>query len=172
MVIKLSCSRRLHWDAADTRRQIVKQLINDKDDGRNLADFMTPDRSPLTDTFGRQHNYLRISLTERCNLRCQYCMPEEGIQLTNKDRLLTTPEIIRLTELFARNGVDKIRLTGGEPLVRKDVVDVVAKIKSIPGIETVAMTTNAITLSRNLPKVKWKLIYYSLIKNFVLQYIF
>src|SRR5205809_4397366 len=69
----------------------------------------------LTDTFNRQHDYLRISITERCNLRCLYCMPEEGISLSPPAHLLTTPEIIYLSALFVSQGVTKIRLTGGEP---------------------------------------------------------
>jgi uncharacterized radical SAM superfamily Fe-S cluster-containing enzyme len=79
----------------------------------------------LGDNFGRHHDYLRISLTERCNLRCQYCMPEEGVELSPEEDMLTTDEILRLTRLFVAAGVTKIRLTGGEPTVRKDVVELV-----------------------------------------------
>ena len=78
----------------------------------------------------RFHNYLRISVTERCNLRCQYCMPEEGVPLTPKTNLLTTEEILKLARVFASHGVDKIRLTGGEPLVRKDIVHLVKHLKA------------------------------------------
>jgi cyclic pyranopterin phosphate synthase len=108
----------------------------------------------LTDTFGRQHNYLRISLTERCNLRCQYCMPKEGVKLTPQSEVLTSDEIVRLAALFAKEGVDKIRLTGGEPTIRNDIVDLISRLKGISGIETVAMTTNGITLGRQLPALK------------------
>ncbi|EMP24506.1 Molybdenum cofactor biosynthesis protein 1, partial [Chelonia mydas] len=90
-----------------------------------LTEHAAPFSAFLTDRFGRQHNYLRISLTEKCNLRCQYCMPEEGVQLTPKSELLTTQEIITIARLFVKEGVDKIRLTGGEPLIRPDVVDIV-----------------------------------------------
>jgi len=79
----------------------------------------------LKDTFHRQHTYLRISLTERCNLRCQYCMPEEGVRLSPEGNLLKTNEIIELAGLFVSQGVNKIRLTGGEPTVRKDLLSVV-----------------------------------------------
>jgi molybdenum cofactor biosynthesis enzyme MoaA len=79
------------------------------------------------DTFNRHHNYLRISLTERCNLRCTYCMPEEGVQLTPKQKLLTADEILRLARLFVDQGVTKIRLTGGEPTLRKDLLEIVRK---------------------------------------------
>ena len=72
-------------------------------------------------SFGRHHNYLRISLTERCNLRCLYCMPEDGINLTESTQLLSTEEVVRVARLFVAAGVDKIRLTGGEPTVRRDL---------------------------------------------------
>ncbi|KAF6364895.1 molybdenum cofactor synthesis 1 [Rhinolophus ferrumequinum] len=90
-----------------------------------LREHPVPFSAFLTDSFGRQHSYLRISLTEKCNLRCQYCMPEEGVPLTPKVDLLTTEEILMLARLFVKEGVDKIRLTGGEPLIRPDVVDIV-----------------------------------------------
>ncbi|XP_012970539.1 molybdenum cofactor biosynthesis protein 1 isoform X4 [Mesocricetus auratus] len=88
----------------------------------------------LTDSFGRQHSYLRISLTEKCNLRCRYCMPEEGVSLTPKADLLTAEEILTLARLFVKEGVDKIRLTGGEPLIRPDVVDIVGFHKVMEGV--------------------------------------
>ncbi|KAJ2613666.1 hypothetical protein EV177_002438 [Coemansia sp. RSA 1804] len=110
----------------------------------------------LTDLFGRFHNYLRISITERCNLRCQYCMPEEGIDLTPNERLLTTPEIIRVARIFVSQGVDKIRLTGGEPTVRKDIVDLVKGLDELRplGLRKIAMTTNGIALRRKLPLLR------------------
>ncbi|XP_053399447.1 molybdenum cofactor biosynthesis protein 1-like [Mercenaria mercenaria] len=110
----------------------------------------------LTDTFGRHHTYLRISLSERCNLRCQYCMPEEGVDLTPKERLLSTAEILRLSEMFVREGITKIRLTGGEPLVRKDLVHIIEGMNELRplGLQTIAMTTNGVTLARKLPLLK------------------
>eukprot|EP00918_Siedleckia_nematoides_P035931 GHVU01078124.1.p1 GENE.GHVU01078124.1~~GHVU01078124.1.p1 ORF type:complete len:405 (+),score=46.03 GHVU01078124.1:25-1239(+) len=110
----------------------------------------------LTDTFGRNHNYLRISLTERCNLRCQYCMPEGGVQLSAKDQLLTTEEIIKLGRIFVEEGVTKIRLTGGEPLVRKDLIDIIAELNKLKsnGLESISMTTNGVTLARKLPSLQ------------------
>ncbi|TRY76237.1 hypothetical protein TCAL_09593 [Tigriopus californicus] len=104
----------------------------------------------LTDTLNRHHSYLRISLTERCNLRCQYCMPEEGVQLTPQNRLLSSAEIVTLAGIFAEEGVSKIRLTGGEPLVRSDLADIIRSLKAVPGVKTVGITTNALTLSRKL----------------------
>lgn len=105
---------------------------------------------PLTDPFGRQHSYLRISLAERCNLRCQYCMPENGVPLQPQSHLLSNDEVVRLASWFVENGVDKIRLTGGEPLLRKNLVDLVGNLNEL-GLEQIGMTTNGVTLSRNLP---------------------
>ncbi|XP_073194674.1 molybdenum cofactor biosynthesis protein 1 isoform X6 [Lepidochelys kempii] len=119
-----------------------------------LTEHAAPFSAFLTDRFGRQHNYLRISLTEKCNLRCQYCMPEEGVQLTPKSELLTTQEIITIARLFVKEGVDKIRLTGGEPLIRPDVVDIVAQLYKLEGLQTIAVTTNGINLARLLPRLK------------------
>ncbi|KAI0166681.1 molybdenum cofactor biosynthesis prote [Xylariaceae sp. FL1272] len=106
----------------------------------------------LTDTFHRQHDYLRISLTERCNLRCVYCMPEEGVPLSPPKELLTTPEIIMLSSLFVSQGVTKIRLTGGEPTVRRDILPLMRQIGALRtyGLRELCLTTNGLTLSRKL----------------------
>jgi len=111
-----------------------------------------PFSSFLTDTFSRQHTYLRISVTERCNLRCLYCMPEEGVALSPPDHLLTTPEIVYLSSLFVSQGVNKIRLTGGEPTVRKDIVDLMKQIGQLrsQGLKELCITTNGISLHRKL----------------------
>lgn len=98
----------------------------------------------LTDKFGRVHDYLRISVTDRCNLRCVYCMPEEGMQFEPEERLLTFEEIAAVVKVLAAYGVRKLRLTGGEPLVRKNLEQLVAKLAAIPGIEDIALTTNGI----------------------------
>lgn len=102
--------------------------------------------SILTDTFGRKHTYLRISLTERCNLRCTYCMPSEGISLSPKSHIMTYEEIYTIAKEFVANGVTKIRLTGGEPLVRKDAALIMEKLSSLP-IE-LAITTNGVIVDR------------------------
>lgn len=109
---------------------------------------------PLVDSFGRTHTYLRLSLTERCNLRCQYCMPAEGVPLKPRDEILSYEEILRLSELFVSLGVDKIRLTGGEPLVRKDVVPFVARLGGVKGLRSLAMTTNGLLLSTRLQALR------------------
>ncbi|KAL4909922.1 hypothetical protein BDW74DRAFT_144024 [Aspergillus multicolor] len=106
----------------------------------------------LTDTFNRQHDYLRISVTERCNLRCLYCMPEEGVPLSPPAHLLTSPEIVYLSSLFVSQGVTKIRLTGGEPTVRKDIVPLMQSIGELrrDGLRELCLTTNGISLHRKL----------------------
>ena len=96
----------------------------------------------LQDDFGRFHNYLRISITEHCNLRCTYCMPEEGIALTPKAHLMTADEILTIAQTFVDLGVSKIRLTGGEPLVRKDANDIILRLGKL-GVN-LTLTTNGI----------------------------
>ncbi|KAL2435148.1 Molybdenum cofactor biosynthesis protein 1 [Exophiala dermatitidis] len=127
-----------------TERSRLEKL-RDETDPRPFSSF-------LTDNYSRQHNYLRISVTERCNLRCLYCMPEEGVQLSPTARLLTTPEIVYLAELFVNQGVNKIRLTGGEPTVRKDIVDLMHQIGHLRnnGLKELCITTNGISLHRKL----------------------
>lgn len=115
---------------------------------------INPVSDMLIDSFGRMHTYLRISLTERCNLRCHYCMPAEGVELTPNPQLLTKSEIVRLASLFVRSGVDKIRLTGGEPTVRKDIDDICYELSNLKGLRTLAITTNGITLAKKLPKLR------------------
>jgi len=100
----------------------------------------------LFDNFGRSHTYLRISITERCNLRCRYCMPPEGIELKVRNEILTFDEIERLANIFVKLGVRKIRVTGGEPLVRRDVEHLCERLAKIPMLETLAMSTNGILL--------------------------
>ena len=102
----------------------------------------------LTDRFGRPITYLRISVTDRCNLRCVYCLPETEVQWQPRENQLTAEEIARITEEAAQGGVKRIRLTGGEPLVRPDIVDIVRRLSSIPGIEEVSLTTNAMLLEK------------------------
>jgi cyclic pyranopterin phosphate synthase len=102
--------------------------------------------SRLIDTFGRVHNNLRISVTDRCNLRCTYCMPEE-VQFLNKSELLTFEEITRFVTIAADLGVDKIRLTGGEPLLRRDISTLARMLVAVPGIRDIGLTTNGILLA-------------------------
>lgn len=109
---------------------------------------------PLVDVFGRVHRDLRISLTDRCSLRCTYCMPEQGNEWLARNSILTTDEIERVARIAAADGISTFRLTGGEPLLRRDIVDVVARlarIESPEGPVAIAMTTNGIRLPELLP---------------------
>lgn len=107
---------------------------------------MTPARPQLIDAFGRVHNNLRISVTDRCNIRCVYCMPEQ-VQFMPRSKLLTYEEIARFVRVAASLGVNKLRLTGGEPLVRKDLDELIHKLVEIEGIVDVGLTTNGILLA-------------------------
>ncbi|MEM8534149.1 MAG: GTP 3',8-cyclase MoaA [Chloroflexota bacterium] len=104
--------------------------------------------APAHDAFGRRIDYLRISLTDRCNMRCVYCMPAVGMQFTPRPELLTTDELLIVVRAAAAAGFRKIRLTGGEPMLRPDLLDIMQAIKSTPGIEHIAMTTNALRLKK------------------------
>ncbi len=100
----------------------------------------------LKDRYQRTINYLRISVTDRCNLRCQYCMPEEGIPLIDHEDILRYEEILRLVRVYAQEGINKVRITGGEPLVRKGIVNFITELSAIPGIRDLSMTTNGVLL--------------------------
>src|ERR671936_1603426 len=100
----------------------------------------------LTDTFGRVHNNLRLSVTDRCNLRCTYCMPEEVV-FRDRSELLTFEEITHFVRAAAPLGVDKVRLTGGEPLVRKDLHKLVRMLAAVPGVHDIGLTTNGVLLA-------------------------
>lgn len=104
----------------------------------------------MIDKYGRNIDYLRISLTDRCNLRCIYCMPEEGVKSLSHAEILTYDEILRICRCGAELGIRKIKLTGGEPLVRKGCASLAGQIKAIPGIEKVTLTTNGILLEEQL----------------------
>ncbi|KXJ94236.1 molybdenum cofactor biosynthesis protein 1 B [Microdochium bolleyi] len=125
-------------DTPASRRERLREA-------RPFSDF-------LTDNFNRQHDYLRISLTERCNLRCVYCMPEEGVPLSPPRELLTTPEIVMLSSVFVSQGVNKIRLTGGEPTIRPDILPLMRQLGDLRprGLRELCLTTNGIALHRKL----------------------
>lgn len=101
----------------------------------------------MIDCIGRKINYLRISVTDRCNLRCDYCMPEEGIKMVDHSRILTFSQIADFTKAAVSMGIDKVRLTGGEPLVRRGITQLVSEIAKIDGITDLSMTTNGVLLS-------------------------
>ena len=107
-----------------------------------------PTLAPVTDAFGRRIEYLRISLTDRGNLRCVYCMPEEGVPYEDPAHVLTFDEIERVVRALAAHGLRKVRLTGGEPLVRRDVPALAARLAAVPGVREVTLTTNGILLPK------------------------
>ena len=100
----------------------------------------------MIDKLNRKIEYMRISVTDRCNLRCVYCMPEEGIENISHEEILSYDEIIRICKCIAKLGIKKIKITGGEPLVRKDIIDLIKEIKGINGIDEVTITTNGVLL--------------------------
>ena len=108
---------------------------------------------PIKDQHGRTFNYLRIALNEQCNLRCMYCMPEEGIDFRSEDKLLSNQEILRLIELTAQMGVSKIRFTGGEPLLRKDLSELIQFANNYKHIDSVHLTTNGLLLEKRIDEL-------------------
>jgi len=108
----------------------------------------------MLDKFGRKINYLRLSVTDRCNLRCKYCMPEEGVELLSHNDILSFDEIIEIVRYAASKGIDKLRITGGEPLVRRGIIDLISQLSVIEGIKDLAMTTNGILLPKYAKDLK------------------
>ena len=102
----------------------------------------------MTDSLGRDITYLRISLTDKCNLRCRYCMPEEGVCKRSHDEMMTEDEVVTAVEVAASLGIRKIRLTGGEPLVKRNIVSICRRVAAVEGIEEVCLTTNGLLLPR------------------------
>jgi len=152
---------RYHIKAAEVQQEsiyndpipTIPSPIDRKRTARNTAiQSAKPFSAFLTDTFNRQHDYLRISITERCNLRCQYCMPEEGVSLSPAKHILTPQEIIYLSSLFVSQGVTKIRLTGGEPTIHPQILSILREIGFLRrhGLRELALTTNGLTLVRKL----------------------
>ena len=108
----------------------------------------------LIDAFGRRLTYLRVSVTDRCNLRCEYCLPEDEELPRGGRDFLSAAEIERMVGAFVRLGIRRVRLTGGEPLVRKDILEIARRIKALPGVENLALSTNATELERLAPALK------------------
>ena len=109
---------------------------------------------PLFDNHGRSINYLRLAVTDRCNLRCFYCMPAEGISYVPKMELLTYEEMERLVRILAEMGISKVRITGGEPFVRRDLVSFLHKLVGVPGIDEVHITTNGVLTTPYVAELK------------------
>ena len=110
-------------------------------------------KKKMIDRCGRKIDYLRISVTDRCNLRCIYCMPEDGIRLTEREKILQEPEILRICRVMSELGITKIKITGGEPLVRPRIPGLIRQIKEIPGIQKVTITTNGILLKDQMQEL-------------------
>ena len=108
----------------------------------------------LVDRFNRKINYLRISLTDRCNLRCQYCMPLEGEKVLRHKEILRYEELLRIVRIAVKLGITKIRLTGGEPLIRRGIREFIPMLMSIKGLDDVSLTTNCVYLKDNLKMLK------------------
>lgn len=108
----------------------------------------------MKDSFGREIDYLRISITDLCNLRCIYCMPKEGIDKFSHEQIISPERIKEIVEIVAKLGIKKIRLTGGEPLVRRGLIDIIKLIREVKEIEEICLTTNAITLKENAKALK------------------
>ena len=113
-----------------------------------------PIPSTLVDGFNRRISYLRLSVTDRCNLRCSYCMPAGGIPWLDKSQLLTRDELVLLAQVAVKIGIRKIRVTGGEPLLRPDIVELLGEIGSLPGLERLVLTTNGVGLPKLAPAIK------------------
>lgn len=108
----------------------------------------------LVDNHNRTINYLRLAVTDRCNLRCNYCMPEEGINFAKSDKLFTIDELVRLSELMVAQGIDKIRITGGEPFVRKDLMVLLRRMAALDGLNDISVTTNATLIGPYIDELK------------------
>lgn len=108
----------------------------------------------LVDRYNRPHTYLRISVTDRCNLRCAYCMPFEKMAWKPRQEILTFEEIVRIARVGVENGIEKIRITGGEPLIRNDIELLMERLRTLPGLKTLALTTNAVLLARSMETVR------------------
>ena len=108
----------------------------------------------MRDQYQREIDYLRISVTDRCNFRCRYCMPAKGVEFVEHSEIMTYEEILRFLRIAAGTGIRKVKVTGGEPLVRKGVCGFIRKVRNIPGIESVTLTTNGALLEEHLPELE------------------
>ena len=108
----------------------------------------------LRDNHGRPVNYLRLAVIDKCNLRCYYCMPEQGLDWLSKDKLMSTTELLKVCNLFTNMGVTKIRITGGEPFVRKDMMEIFSKLSTFENLDELSITTNGVLTSAYIPELK------------------
>ncbi len=124
-------------------------LMNNSPRKAEQSSLPETNRPPLQDHFGRTFDYVRIAITEKCNLRCTYCMPEEGIDFKKGDQLLSCEEILRVIHILATMGIRKVRFTGGEPTIRKDLIELVAGAAQTSGIQSIHLTTNGLLFERH-----------------------
>lgn len=118
------------------------------------AVFGLNDRTLLTDNHGRNINYLRLAVTDRCNLRCFYCMPEEGLNWLSRSELMTYEEMLQSCSLLVQMGIEKIRITGGEPFVRKDIMKFLTSLSKLPGLKELTITTNGVLTAPHVAELK------------------
>ena len=111
--------------------------------------------SQMKDSFGREINYLRIAVTDRCNFLCRYCIPPEGITLLPRDEILSYEEIIEVVKTALKIGINRFRITGGEPLLRTNLVDFIKNLIELPGVEAVSLTTNGYLLEQYADEKNW-----------------
>ena len=130
------------------------RLSEIKGKGSSIVNLNNVEERSITDRFGRTFNYLRLAVNEICNLRCIYCMPEEGLKFKEKHKILRKNEIFRLIQIATDLGVSKIRFTGGEPLLRKEIVEIINFTKKIKTVKSINLTTNGILLSNMLNELK------------------
>ena len=110
--------------------------------------------TPLVDLYERRINYVRISVTDRCNLRCRYCMPESGVEWVPHEKVITYEELYRILNICIMHGVEKVRITGGEPLLRKGIIDFIKHVNEMAGLKDISLTTNGILLESMAKKLK------------------
>jgi cyclic pyranopterin phosphate synthase len=135
--------------ADELRHRKLAQAERDAETSLPFADDEAiAEDGPLVDSYGRHIKNLRISVTDKCNFRCVYCMPAEGLPWLPRADILTFEEITRIAQVAVRLGIDQIRLTGGEPLVRRDIATLVAMLRAIPGLRSLSLTTNGVLLGR------------------------
>ncbi len=134
----------------DGSRKVTRRALRDLSAGHDVSDTPPAEAlaGPLVDSYGRRIRNLRISVTDRCNFRCVYCMPAEGLAWLPRGDILSFEEIARLARVAANIGVEQVRLTGGEPLVRRDVPELVRMLSAIPGLTSLSLTTNGVALPK------------------------
>lgn len=134
----------------DGSRNVIRRSLRDLSKAHDSHDAPTPEalEGPLVDSYGRRIRNMRISVTDRCNFRCVYCMPAEGLAWLPRSDILTFEEITRLTRIAASIGIDQVRLTGGEPLVRRNLPELVRMLRDVPGLTSLSLTTNGIALPK------------------------